>query len=86
MKRSALILLAGSFLIAGAAFPDAGWCKKGGTGKGGGLSEDGIFYHSHSDRSYSGKENPKGQGKGHFKEKRKDKAGKGKGAGSKKWN
>lgn len=52
--------------------------EKGGIGKGGGYSEDGLLYHSHSDRSYSGKDDMKGQGKakGKFKEKGGQKKGK----------
>lgn len=50
---------------------DSALADKGGLGKGGGYSEDGVLYHSHSDRSYSGKDDFKGQGKakGKFKAK-----------------
>ncbi len=51
------------FVINGAGIAFA---KKGDEGKGGGYS-DGTFYHSHSDRSYSGKDYMKGKAVGHSK-------------------
>jgi len=62
MKRIALILPVSLFFVAAFAFLDPVLAKKGGKGHGGGYSDDGIFYHSHSDRSYSGKDHFKGKG------------------------
>lgn len=42
--------------------PHLSYAKKGGIGHGGGYSDQGVLYHSHSDRSYSGKDVYKGQG------------------------
>ncbi len=51
------------FLISGFIFPETAFSKKGGVGQGGGY-QNGTFYHSHSDRSYSGRDVAKGKGKG----------------------
>ncbi len=57
------------------AAPPWAFAKKGGVGNGGGLGSDGIFYHSHSDRSYSGKKVFKGKGKAYGRNKVKAKKG-----------
>jgi hypothetical protein len=62
MKKIALILPVSLLVLLALALPDPALAKKGDIGKGGGYSEDGILYHSHSDRSYSGKDNFKGKG------------------------
>lgn len=62
MKRIAFILPVCLFFVAALALPDPVLAKKGGKGNGGGYSEDGIFHHSHSERSYSGKDHFKGKG------------------------
>ncbi len=63
VSRKSVLILGGLFLISGLIFPEVAFCKKGGTGQGGGY-RDGTFYHSHSDRSYSGRYVAKGKGKG----------------------
>lgn len=64
MRKGMVAILAGTLFLAGILLPGTGYCKKGGIGNGGGYSEDGsILYHSHSSRSYSGKDSFKGQGK-----------------------
>ena len=55
------IFLVSSLFLLGT--PHLTYAKKGGASHGGGHSDQGILYHSHSDRSYSGKEVFKGQGK-----------------------
>lgn len=77
-KKTALIF-GGLFLISSFIFPDAAFCKKGGIGQGGGYS-DGTLYHSHSDRSYSGRDVAKGKGKGLNKAKTGKKSKKGRAA------
>ena len=62
MKKIALILPVSLLFLLALSLPDPVLAKKGGPGKGGGYSEDGIVYHSHSDRSYSGRDNFKGKG------------------------
>lgn len=85
MKKGALII-AGFFFLGGLIFPGAAFSKKGGIGSGGGY-QDGTLYHSHSDRSYSGRDVAKGKGKGHYKQKtKKSKHGKGKALGRDKWD
>ena len=77
MKKSALIAITGVLFLSGLLIPESGFCKKGGIGSGGGY-EDGVLYHSHSDRSFSGRDIAKGKGKGHYKGKTKKKSSKGK--------
>jgi hypothetical protein len=62
MKKIAFVFPVSLLFLLLLALPDAVLAKKGGIGKGGGYSEDGILYHSHSERSYSGKDNFKGKG------------------------
>lgn len=72
MKKIAFILPVSLFFVTVFVFPDLVLAKKGGKGNGGGYSEDGIFYHSHSDRSYSGKEHFKGKGHAYGRMRNKD--------------
>ena len=74
MKRIMSIIIAGLVSSAILAAPQCVFAKKGGVGNGGG-SSDGIFYHSHSDRSYSGKDQFKGKGKALGRNKTKSKKG-----------
>ena len=76
--RTLSVAVIGLMLFGLVSLPEAVLAKKGGVGRGGGYSEDGTFYHSHSDRSYSGKEQFKGQGKalGREKVKTRQKSGK----------
>ena len=69
------------FVISLVLAPECVYAKKGGIGNGGGTT-DGIFYHSHSSRSYSGKEQFKGKGKAQGRDK--TKAVKGNGGGKQK--
>jgi len=67
MRKTILAAVTGAiFLIAGSC-ADVALAKKGGVGQGGGYSEDGVLYHSHSDRSYSGRDYQKGKAVGHAK-------------------
>ncbi|MEN6438893.1 MAG: hypothetical protein ABFD97_09940 [Syntrophobacter sp.] len=77
MRKALLAGLTGIMFLAGGSFADIALAKKGGVGKGGGYSDDGVRYHSHSDRSYSGKDYMKGKAVGHTKTKK----GKGKAKG-----
>ncbi len=81
MKGILSILSAGLFVLSLVLAPEFAYAKKGGVGNGGGTT-DGIFYHSHSSRSYSGKEQFKGKGNAYGRNKT-DKA-KAKGGGKKK--
>ncbi len=80
MRKTLLVVFVGAALMFGVSAPDKALAKKGGVGKGGGYSENGVLYHSHSDRSYSGKSyvkakavgpsktiKGKGKAKGHYK-------------------
>jgi len=62
VKKIALILPVSLLFLLALTLPEQALAKKGGIGKGGGYSEDGILYHSHADRSYSGKDSFKGKG------------------------
>ena len=55
------IFLLSSLFVLGT--PYLTYAKKGGASHGGGDSDQGTLYHSHSDRSYSGKDDFKGQGR-----------------------
>ncbi len=61
MKRILTIACASTFALSLLFISEPCFAKSGGVGKGGG-TQDGIFYHSHSDRSYSGKDQFKGKG------------------------
>lgn len=68
--------VAGFFLLSTTFVPGAAFAKKGGVGHGGGV-RDGVFSHSHSDRSYSGKDQFKGQGNAYGRNKAKSQKVKG---------
>jgi hypothetical protein len=82
MKRvfpAGIFLLSFLFLL---GTPHLTYAKKGGVGHEGGYSDQGVLYHSHSDRSYSGKDVYKGKGNPPGLEgKKKFKPGKTKGPG-----
>ncbi|NLI81798.1 MAG: hypothetical protein GX443_08945 [Deltaproteobacteria bacterium] len=66
MKKSMILIILTTFLVTCLfSVPSTAQAKKGGIGHGGGYSDDGILYHSHSDRSYSGKNVFKGKAKGY---------------------
>lgn len=69
MKR---ILLLGFLVLPLILAPRGVLAAKGGVGNGGGTTEDGILYHSHSDRSYSGKDQFKGKGHAYGRNKTQD--------------
>ncbi len=50
-----------------AGFSGVAHSKKGSNSGGGYTTEDGVTYHSHSSRSYSGKDYMKGKAVGHSK-------------------
>lgn len=62
MKRILSVAAAALFFSSLVLVPECAFAKKGGIGNGGGTT-DGILYHSHSSRSYSGKTQFKGKGK-----------------------
>jgi len=64
MGRTISMAIAAVFLLFMLSIPGEAVAKKGGIGKGGGTRDE-ILYHSHSDRSYSGKEQFKGKGHAH---------------------
>lgn len=70
MGRTISMAIVAVFLLFMLSIPGEAVAKKGGIGKGGGTRDE-ILYHSHSDRSYSGKEQFKGKGhaygRGHTK-------------------
>ncbi len=70
MKRITVFAMMAFALSLVGVFPATCLAKKGGIGHGGGYSDDGLLYHSHSDRSYSGKGMDKGKALGHIKEKK----------------
>lgn len=74
MKSALLTAVAGLFLLSTVFVPEAALAKKGGIGNGGGTS-NGILYHSHSDRSYSGKDQFKGNGNAYGRNKTKSQQG-----------
>lgn len=61
MKSLLSAAVAGVFLLTAMFVPAPALAKKGGVGNGGGTT-DGVLYHSHSDRSYSGRDQFKGKG------------------------
>jgi hypothetical protein len=79
MKIAVTVAFVGAFFLFGIAAPETASAKKGGVGNGGGYSEDGVLYHSHSSRSYSGKDYQKGRALGHYKDKGSHGNGKAKG-------
>ena len=76
MKSMFSTAVAGLFLLSAVFMPQSAMAKKGGIGHGGGVSDDGILYHSHSDRSYSGKDQFKGKGKASGRDRVKSQQGK----------
>jgi hypothetical protein len=74
MKSVLSTVVAGFFLLSVMSVPGAALAKKGGIGNGGG-TRDGVYYHSHSDRSYSGKDQFKGKGNAYGRNKTKSKQG-----------
>ncbi len=71
MKITIIGIAVSILALTALSFPDSVLAKKGGIGQGGGYSESGVLYHSHSDRSYSGKDNFKGQGNAYGRSKAK---------------
>lgn len=67
MRRALLAGFTCALFLLTFSMADIALAKKGGIGKGGGYSDDGVFYHSRSDRSYSGKAYMKGKAVGHTK-------------------
>ncbi len=67
MRKALVAGIAGAAFMLAVSIGDMALAKKGGFGKGGGYSEDGVLYHSHSDHSYSGKDYMKGKAVGHSK-------------------
>lgn len=91
MKKILALVAVPLFSVPFILSPEPAFAKKGGIGHGGGYSDD-TLYHSHSERSYSGKDQFKGkghaygrsqdkssQGKGHAYGRNKDKSNQGKG-------
>ena len=71
MKTAIIGIAVSIFALCIFSLPDSVLAKKGGVGKGGGYSEDGVLHHSQSDRSYTGKDNFKGRGNAYGKSKEK---------------
>ncbi len=71
MKTTIIGIALSVLALCAFSVPDSVLARQGGIGKGGGYSEDGVLYHSHSDRSYSGKDNFKGKGNAYGRSKAK---------------
>ncbi len=71
MKTTIIGIALSVLVFCALSLPDSVLAKKGGIGQGGGNSDSGVLYHSHSDRSYSGKDNFKGQGNAYGRSKAK---------------